>query len=38
MKENFDRPRLPWGDNINIDFTEIAYEDVDWINLAQNRD
>jgi hypothetical protein len=27
-----------WDDNIRIDLSKIRWEDVDWINLAQDRD
>jgi hypothetical protein len=27
-----------WEDNIKMDFSEIGWEDIDWINLAQDRD
>jgi hypothetical protein len=27
-----------WEDNIKIDLREIGFGDVDWINLAQDRD
>jgi hypothetical protein len=30
------RPRLRWED-IRMDLREIGYDDVDWINLAQDR-
>jgi hypothetical protein len=32
------RPRRRWEDNINMDLREIGFGDVDWINLAQDRD
>jgi hypothetical protein len=32
------RPRHRWVDNIKIDFREIEWGDVDWIDLAQDRD
>jgi hypothetical protein len=32
------RQRCAWEDNINLDFREIGWSDMDWINLAQNRD
>jgi hypothetical protein len=32
------RPRYRWEDNIKIDLWEIGFGDVDWINLAQDRD
>jgi hypothetical protein len=31
------RPRHEWKDSIKMDATEIGYEDVDWIKLAQER-
>jgi hypothetical protein len=27
-----------WDDNIKMDLTVIGFEDVDWINVAQDRD
>jgi hypothetical protein len=27
-----------WVDNIKMDFSEIELSDVEWIDLAQNRD
>jgi hypothetical protein len=32
------RARYRREDNIRMDLTEIRWEDVDWINLAQDRD
>jgi hypothetical protein len=32
------RPRRRWVDNIKIDLIEIEWDDMDWIDLAQNRD
>jgi hypothetical protein len=32
------RPRRRWEDNIRMDLTEIGWEGVDWIHLAQDRD
>jgi hypothetical protein len=32
------RPRRRWEDNIKMDLREIVFGDVDWINLAQDRD
>jgi hypothetical protein len=32
------RPRRRWVDNIKIDLREIRWDDVDWIDLAQDRD
>jgi hypothetical protein len=31
-------PRCKWVDNIKIDLREIVWGDVDWIDLAQDRD
>jgi hypothetical protein len=30
------RPRRRWVDNIKIDLREIGWDDVDWIDLAQD--
>jgi hypothetical protein len=32
------RPRHRWVDNIKIDLTEIGWDKMDWIDLAQDRD
>jgi hypothetical protein len=32
------RPRCRWEDNIKTDLREIGFGDVDWIDLAQDRD
>jgi hypothetical protein len=32
------RPRRRWEVNIKMDLREIGFGDVDWINLAQDRD
>jgi hypothetical protein len=32
------RPRRRWEDNIEMDLREIGFVDVDWIDLAQDRD
>jgi hypothetical protein len=32
------RLRLRWEDNIKMDLREIGFGDVDWIDLAQDRD
>jgi len=32
------RPRHRWEDNIKIDLQEVGCEDMDWIQLAQDRD
>jgi hypothetical protein len=32
------RPRRRWKDNITMDLGETGFGDVDWINLAQDRD
>jgi hypothetical protein len=32
------RPRRRWVDNIKIDLTEIRWDAMDWINLAEGRD
>jgi hypothetical protein len=32
------RHRRRWEDNIKMDLGEIGFGDLDWINLAQDRD
>jgi hypothetical protein len=37
-KRPLGRPRRRWVDNIEMDLTEIEWDGMDWIDLAQNRD
>jgi hypothetical protein len=37
-KRRLGRPRRRWVDNIKMDLTEIGWDGVDWIELAQDRD
>jgi hypothetical protein len=37
-KLSLGRPRCRWVDNIKIDLREIGWGDMDWIDLAQDRD
>jgi hypothetical protein len=37
-KELLGRPRLGWVGNIKMDLKEIGWEDVEWINLAEDTD
>jgi len=32
------RPRRRWEDNIKMDLQEVGCGDMDWIDLAQDRD
>jgi hypothetical protein len=32
------RPRCRWVDNIKMDLRDIGWDDVDWVDLAQDRD
>jgi hypothetical protein len=32
------KPRRRWVDNIKMDLREIGWDDMDWIDLAQDRD
>jgi hypothetical protein len=32
------RPTRRWVDNIKTDLREIGWDDMDWIDLAQDRD
>jgi hypothetical protein len=36
-KRPLGRPRRRWVDNIRIDLGEVGWGDVDWIDLAQDR-
>ena len=33
-----ERPRRRWEDNTKMDLQEVGYGDMDWIELAQDRD
>jgi hypothetical protein len=37
-KRTLGRPRRRREDNIKMDFQSVRCEDMDWINLAQDRD
>jgi hypothetical protein len=37
-KRQLGRPRCRWVDNIKIDLREIGWDDVKWIDIAQDRD
>jgi hypothetical protein len=37
-KKPFGKPGRRWKNNIKINFKDIYWEDVDWINLAQDMD
>jgi len=37
-KRPLGRPRRRWEDNIEVDFQEVGCGDMDWIELAQDRD
>jgi hypothetical protein len=37
-KKVLGRPRSRWVNNIKIDLTEIGWDGMDWIDLAQDRD
>jgi hypothetical protein len=37
-KRPLERPRRRWEDNIRMDFRDIGWGGMDWINLAQDRD
>jgi hypothetical protein len=37
-KRPLGRPRHRWEDNIKMDLREIGCGDMDWINLAHDRD
>jgi hypothetical protein len=37
-KRPLGRPRRRWVVNIEVDFREIGWGDVDWIDISQDRD
>jgi hypothetical protein len=37
-KRPLGRPSRRWVDNTKIDLREIGWDDMDWVDLAQNRD
>jgi hypothetical protein len=37
-KRPLGRPRRRWVDNIKMYLREIGWDDMDWIDLAQDRD
>jgi hypothetical protein len=37
VKRPLGRPRLRWEDNIKMDFQEVGYLCMDWIDVAQDR-
>ena len=37
-KRPLGRPRRRWEDNIKMDLQEVGFGDMDWIELAQDRD
>jgi hypothetical protein len=37
-KRSLGRPRRRWVDNIKIDFREMEWGGMDWIDLAEDRD
>jgi hypothetical protein len=37
-KRPLGRPRRRWENNIKMDFREVGWSDIGWIDLAQNRD
>jgi hypothetical protein len=36
-KRSLGRPKRRWVDNIRTDLREVGWGDVDWIDLAQDR-
>jgi hypothetical protein len=37
-KRPLGRPRRRWVDNIKMDFREVGWDGMDWIDLAQDMD
>jgi hypothetical protein len=38
LKRPLGRPRHRWEDNVRMELSEMGWEGVDWIHLAQDRD
>jgi hypothetical protein len=36
-KRPLERPRCRWVDNIKMDLREVGWDDMDWIDLSQDR-
>jgi hypothetical protein len=36
-KRTLERPRRRWVDNIKIDLREMGWDDMDWVDLSQDR-
>jgi hypothetical protein len=36
-KRPLGRPRCKWVDNVRMDLGDVGWSDVDWIDLAQDR-
>jgi hypothetical protein len=36
-KRSLGRPRRKWVDNIRMDFGDVGWGDVDWVDLVQDR-
>ena len=37
-KKPFGRPRYRWEDSIEMDLQEVAWRDMDWIELAEDEE
>jgi hypothetical protein len=37
-KRKLGRPRRRWVDNITMDLREIGWDELDWIDMARDRD
>jgi len=37
-KRPLGRPRCRWEDNVKVDLQEVGWGDINWIDLAQDRD
>jgi hypothetical protein len=37
VKRPLERHRHGWDDNIRMDLRQVAFENVDWIHMAQDR-
>jgi hypothetical protein len=37
-RRSLERPRRRWEDSIKMDLQEVGWGDMDWIDMAQDRD
>jgi hypothetical protein len=37
-KRSRGRPRYGWEDSMKMDLRKVGFDDMDWINLVENKD